>query len=116
VGLGGAVISLPRLTGTCIYVCVSACVLFQQCSVLLSSSAAIYLTPPPPAPVQWTGAGLIPQSCSIPQRRAWLPSAVIREAVLLELANMCILVHTLICVVVCWEKTEVILFTVNLKR
>lgn len=32
--------------GTCIYVCLRACVLLKQCSVLLSSSAAIYLTPP----------------------------------------------------------------------
>lgn len=57
--------------GTCIYVCMRACVLLQQCSVLLSSSAAIYLTPPSECTLQ---------RLSILERSARLPPALKREA------------------------------------
>ena len=53
--------------GTCIYVCMRACVLLQQCSVLLSSSAAIYLTPP---------SECTSQRLSILERSARLPPAL----------------------------------------
>lgn len=50
--------------GTCIYVCLCVCVSLQQCSVLLSSSAAIYLTPPSevhPTERQYSG-----ETCTAP--------------------------------------------------